>query len=97
LDIARKVSVPEARLPASTAIDGFDPRVQTTIMFGPAVRSTLALVAIGSLSLDASALAESLQVLITVAVIDSGAEAEPAMVGRGDPSVIAITIKKKMN
>ena len=71
-------------------MDGFDPRVQTTVMFAPAVRS--ALVTTGSY-----ALAESLQVLTTVTVMDSGAEAEPAIVDRVGPSVIAITIKKKTN
>ena len=42
-------------------------------------------------------LAESLQVLTTVTVMDSGAEAEPATVDRVGPSVIAITIEKKTN
>jgi hypothetical protein len=73
-------------------MDGFDPRVQTTVMFAPAVRSAFALVTTGSY-----ALAESLQVLTTVTVMDSGAETEPAMVDRVGPSVIAITIKKKTN
>jgi len=73
-------------------MDGFEPRVQTTVMFPPAVGSAFVLVTTGSY-----ALAESLQVLTTVTVMDSGAEAEPAMVDRVGPSVIAITIKKKTN
>ena len=73
-------------------MDGFDPLVQTTVMFAPAVGAVLAFVTTGSY-----ALAESLQVLTTVTVMDSGAEAEPATVDRVDPSVIAISIKKKTN
>jgi hypothetical protein len=79
------------------AIDGFDPRVQPTVMFAPAVRSVLAFVTTGPSLLNASELAESLQLLTTVAVIDSGAEAEPATVDRVDPNMAAISIRTKMN
>jgi hypothetical protein len=43
------------------------------------------------------AFAESLQAFSTVTVMESGLEAEPAMVDRVGPNVASITIKKKMN
>jgi hypothetical protein len=78
-------------------MDGFDPRVQTTAMLASAVRSALAFGTVEPSLLNTSGLAESLQVLITVAVIDSGAEAEPAMVDRGDPNMAAINVRTEAN
>lgn len=80
---------------ALIAIDEIDPFVQATEMFVPAITSTLALATIGSLFPDPIGVFERLQLLTTVAVKNSGAEAEPASVDAVAPSIAAISIKKK--